>query len=111
MLTRALSAMALVNFPKAKKDGLAAAFSDGAKKRVVTLTMSIYLVLTAAFLWWYGGTVVLGLMIAGAALSFFHYYQMSKKEFGGITGDLAGYFLQQTEMLLVAILAVWYHLS
>lgn len=110
VLTRALSALALVNFPKAKKDGLAAAFSDGAKKRVVTLTMSIYLVLTAAFLWWYGGSVVLGVMAAGAVLSFLHYDQMSKKEFGGITGDLAGYFLQQTELLLVAILAVWYHL-
>ena len=72
--------------------------------------MSIYLVLTAAFLWWYGGSVVLGVMAAGAVLSFLHYYQMSKKEFGGITGDLAGYFLQQTELLLVAILAVWYHL-
>ena len=110
VLTRALSALALVNFPKAKKDGLAAAFSDGAKKRVVTLSMSIYLVLTAAFLWWYGGIVVLGVMAAGAVLSFLHYDQMSKKEFGGITGDLAGYFLQQTELLLVAILAVWYHL-
>lgn len=97
-------------FPQSKKDGLAAAFSDGAKKRVVTLSMSTYLVLTAAFLWWYGGSVVLGVMAAGAVLSFLHYYQMSKKEFGGITGDLAGYFLQQTELLLVAILAVWYHL-
>ena len=110
VLTRALSALALVNFPKAKKDGLAATFSDGAKKRVVTLSMSTYLVLTAAFLWWYGGIVVLGVMAAGAVLSFLHYDQMSKKEFGGITGDLAGYFLQQTELLLVAILAVWYHL-
>ena len=69
------------------------------------------MVLTAAFLWWYGGIVVLGVMAAGAVLSFLHYYQMSKKEFGGITGDLAGYFLQQTELLLVAILAVWYHLA
>ena len=54
--------------------------------------------------------MVLGVMAAGAVLSFLHYDQMSKKEFGGITGDLAGYFLQQTELLLVAILAVWYHL-
>lgn len=70
VLTRALSALALVNFPKAKKDGLAAAFSDGAKKRVVTLSMSTYLVLTAAFLWWYGGSVVLGVMAAGAGSVF-----------------------------------------
>lgn len=73
-------------FPQSKKDGLAAVFSDGAKKRVVTLSMSTYLVLTAAFLWWYGGIVVLGVMAAGAVLSFFHYYQMSKKNLAGSPG-------------------------
>ena len=41
----------------------------------------------------------------GAALTFLYYYRMAKKEFGGITGDLAGYFLQVCELVLTAVLA------
>ena len=51
---------------------------------------------------WAGGGAV-----AAAAISFIYYAVMSKRQFGGITGDLAGFFLQVCEcsMVLVAALA------
>lgn len=44
------------------------------------------------------GMVVL-LIIAGVV--FGYYYRMSRKQFGGVTGDLAGYFLQICELALL----------
>ena len=47
-------------------------------------------------------------MFVTAALAagwFFKYLHMAKKEFGGVTGDLAGYYLQTSELLLLAGLA------
>ena len=34
------------------------------------------------------------------------YYFVAKKQFGGITGDLAGWFLQRAELWMLAALAV-----
>ena len=39
-----------------------------------------------------------------AILIFVRYYVVSKKQFGGITGDLAGWFLQKAELWMLAAL-------
>lgn len=47
--------------------------------------------------------------VLSAALCLFlfvNYRRMSAKEFGGITGDLAGYFLQTSELALLWLTAV-----
>ena len=44
--------------------------------------------------------------VVGLAV-FFYYYQFSRKQFGGITGDLAGYFLQLCELFMLAVLALF----
>ena len=48
-----------------------------------------------------------GAAAAGAGLSFLYYFVMSRRQFGGITGDLAGFFLQVCEcaMVLSVVLA------
>ena len=38
--------------------------------------------------------VIGGCVLAAAALEYLYYYKMSQKEFGGITGDLAGFHMQ-----------------
>ena len=50
------------------------------------------------------------IMMAAAALVFFWYHHMALTEFGGTTGDLAGYFLQTAELAMVAALAVCSHI-
>ncbi len=102
VLTRALSGLALVTFPKAKKDGLAASFSDGAGKRTVILCMTAYIGGSFWFLVSRGGWrqgILVGL---AAAAMLWRYYHVAVKEFGGITGDLAGWFLQNGELGLMA---------
>ena len=42
------------------------------------------------------------IVILVALFVFLYYYRMSRKQFGGITGDLAGYFLQVCELAMLA---------
>lgn len=106
VLTRALSGLSVVWFPKAKKSGLAAAFSDEAQKTAVAATMVVYAGAAIAWICLTAG-VAAGSGCAGAALLVYgYYYRMSNREFGGITGDLAGYFLQICELVLLAVLAL-----
>ena len=45
-----------------------------------------------------------GVCMAAAAWAVFAwYYRMAKKEFGGITGDLAGWFLATAELAMAAV--------
>ena len=45
-----------------------------------------------------------GGMAAAALLALWRYYFVAKKQFGGITGDLAGWFLQKAELWMLAAL-------
>ena len=48
-----------------------------------------------------------GLLCSIAAFLVFLFYRVkSFEEFGGITGDLAGYFLQLAELVIVLVLAL-----
>ena len=101
ILSRALSGAAAVTFRSAKRGGTLAAFSDAAEKRAALAV----LLLTAggagaAMLAWSPGAG--GCALLAAALSFGYYRWMSYREFGGITGDLAGYFLTVCECAVLA---------
>ncbi len=111
VITRALSGLSVVTFPMAKKSGLAAAFSDGAHKRVVGTVMVLYLIISLIAIWLFTGAFAVSGVIAISFVVFLYYYHMSKREFGGITGDLAGYFLQILELALVMGLAILSHMK
>lgn len=104
-LSRTLSALAIVSFPKAKKTGSVSAMARGAREGQVELVMLIYLVLILA------GMLVLdwklGLICYGAALLlYWAYYRKAMKHFGGTTGDLAGCFLCLCELLSACVLVL-----
>lgn len=101
LLSRTLSGLSVVTFPQAKKDGLAATFAENAAKKTVKIVLSCYLAVLLAAMAVIGKGPGIAAM-AAAVLSFFHYYRMSVKNFGGITGDLAGYFLQMCEIWMAA---------
>lgn len=103
VVSRALSGFSVVTFPKAKKDGLVTTFSNGAKESSKAVQAVLLLWLAAGFLWIFfagGGKMAVGTGIA-AVIVFLWYRHMALKEFGGITGDLAGYFLQLAELFMV----------
>lgn len=99
ILSRAFSALSIVTFACAKKSGLAASFSDAAQKNAVKITMYVYIcICTVGML--YIDIILGSVCIITAFLMFIYYKHMSIKNFSGITGDLAGYFLQMCELLM-----------
>lgn len=107
VLARAISGWSVVAFPKAKKDGLVTTFSQGAEHRAVRLAMAFYGVAAACWMVCFAGALPAAAMVLAAAGCALWYHHMSKKEFGGVTGDLAGYFLQTCELAMLAVLAVF----
>ena len=106
ILSRALSGLALNLFKGARNKGMLQGFKDAAEKRVLTITMLIYFVISAFFLIFFGRWI--GVIIVGAnVLLFFYYRYLSYKKFGGITGDLAGWFLQLSEIVTIGAAALF----
>lgn len=98
VLSRAYSGLGLVSLKKAKNTGLLYTFSDAAANRRVGLVMVIYIVVTSLCM--IGLSPVWGAAAAGLALlTFLWYRHMAYGKFGGITGDLAGWFVQMAELV------------
>ena len=85
--------------------GFVADFMKDAKKKTVAVWMVI-LFLAAAVLELFLGGRIGGIILSASILIFFYYRHMAVKEFGGVTGDLAGFFLQICELgiLLAAVI-------
>ena len=100
VLSRILSAGALVTLRGAKKDGMAYAFMSAAHKQITRSVLAAQLLLVIAVMcrYWLMGALAMLILAAGTWL---YYRHMSYKEFGGITGDLAGFFLQVCELLMI----------
>ena len=104
-LSRVLSGIAVVSFPSAKQEGTLYLFADKAHKRVVKSALYGQGILCVLFMLWIS-FVAGGIAVAAALLSFAYYYYRSKKEFGGITGDTAGYFVTLCEGCVVVAVAI-----
>ena len=112
VVTRSLSGLSVLCFPKARKDGLAATFAKGtgSGSLVVKAVLTGWLLAGILFFLATAGVLPTAIIMAAAALVFFWYHHMALTEFGGTTGDLAGYFLQTAELVMVAALAVCSHI-
>lgn len=104
ILSRSLSALCAVTMPNARKAGMLCAFTENAGKTRATVAMIVVLVLSAA-------AMVVISPIPGAVgvvfglLTMLYYRRMAMKQFGGVTGDTSGYFLQLCELMVMA--GVW----
>ena len=105
VLSRAFSGLAIVTFKCAKNSGLAYMFASGAEKKKVRNIMAVYII-AAAVAALIINPIIGALVIIAILLTFIYYKQMSYKQFGGITGDLAGYFLQIAELALLAVIVL-----
>ena len=108
-LSRVLSGVAVVSFPSAKQEGTLYLFADKAHKRVVKTALYAQGILCIGFMMW-TSFVTGGIAVAAALLTFAYYYYRSKKEFGGITGDTAGYFVTFCEGCVVVAAAIAEHM-
>ena len=104
-LSRCLCGISAVSFPLAKKDGTLFLFADSSQKRIVKGSLYLQSAVCIGFmLFW---SLSAGLAVAAVAmLAFIYYFCRSKKEFGGITGDTAGYFVLICEGCMIVAAAV-----
>ncbi|MBP3249259.1 MAG: adenosylcobinamide-GDP ribazoletransferase [Ruminococcus sp.] len=101
VLSRALSGLSAVMFRSAKSGGALQSFVRPAHKRITAAMVLLFGVVSAigAVLIWpvCGASAV----AAAAAVLIWHRYS-SYRDFGGVTGDLCGWFLQMCEIMMLA---------
>lgn len=101
VISRALSGLGVVFFPKAKKEGMMAVESGTVNRPFVGTVLLAELVAAVAgciILTFGMGKSFCGIVSVGAMLCVFcWYFFMSRKQFGGINGDLAGFFVCLSE--------------
>lgn len=105
-LSRSLSALSVLTFRSAKKEGMlyyeATSAAGGRTANIISVAV---LAAASAFVMGYFAWPAGGIVISGAVLSFCWYKYISYKEFGGITGDTAGYFVVVCETAIAAAAA------
>ncbi|MBQ8159720.1 MAG: adenosylcobinamide-GDP ribazoletransferase [Clostridia bacterium] len=105
VLSRAMSAWALTALRNARPKGMLDAFGRAAGRRMTLISGLVY------------ASVCLGVLIScdirlatmcivAAAVCLFVYRGTAYRQFGGVTGDLAGWFLQVTELALSAVIII-----
>ncbi len=101
-VSRALSGLALALFPCANKKGSLGMFADAAQKRVLLLVLAVWLLLCGglALLLEWRLAVLMGITVV---LVYVYYYHMAMKQFGGTTGDIAGFFVQTAELAMALV--------
>lgn len=102
VLSRALSGLSVVTFRNARGDGLLATFSKAAQTGVVRTVMALWIAAAAAAMIILNPLPGLGAVL-GAVITFTYYRIMSYRQFGGTTGDVAGYFLQLGELMSLLV--------
>lgn len=105
MMSRCLSGIGVITFPKARTDGTVAEFSRNASELAVRNVLAVMFILLAA------GMIrihpVKGILAAVTALLvFWWYHHTAIKYFGGTTGDLSGFFLCICEVVMALVLAL-----
>lgn len=93
-ISRTLSGLGVTYFDKAKKEGMVATSSNTVEKKTVGTGLMIEYVLSYLVQFFLIHNLLYILVsFLTTTLVFGYYYRRTKKEFGGITGDLAGWFI------------------
>lgn len=104
-LSRVLSGISLVFWKSAKKEGSLYVVSEAARKRIVRILLMVAGFLCAGVMFVAAWKEALAACLAAMAV-FLYYRCRSYREFGGITGDVAGYFVTVCECAMVLAVAV-----
>ena len=104
-LSRSLSGLALTVFPLREGSGLARSFAEAGNKKSVRAVLAV-LALLSSILLIVGGQA---LSVLAAGLVFLHYRRMCARSFGGLSGDLAGWFLQTAELWMLAAMVLTHY--
>lgn len=99
--SRALSGLAAVTFRNARAEGTLQSFSRPAHKKITVAVQIIWLCICFAADVYFTGLAFGGVVFLAGMLCFLYYRIFSYKKYGGITGDMAGWFLQLCELIML----------
>ena len=108
LLSRAWSAIGFVTLKTAKETGMLYEFATAADKKVV-LASNGCLIGLLSIIGIYLSRIAGVIIMIGLGLVFWGYKKRSYKEFGGITGDLAGHFLQKGELFILLVAIIYFY--
>ena len=98
VVSRTLSGLCAVYWRNARGTGLLASFTDASHLKHNRVVLIFWLLLAALLMGSLPGFEGIAALL-GAGVALLYYRVVSSREFGGITGDLAGWFLQLCELL------------
>ena len=104
-MSRIAGAAAAVNFKPAKSGGMLRLAASGADIRTVNIMLAVHFVIFAAAAAAVNPAAAAALT-AVQIVMFIYYRLWSYKKFGGVTGDLAGWFLCMSELCQFIAVAV-----
>lgn len=103
-ISRALAGISALCLPKAKTEGMLSFFSDSAEKKTVIVWLFVQGAACSALMAYMSLSGCIAALTA-AVVSFLYYKAMCRRQFGGTTGDTAGYFVLICEGAVMVSLA------
>ena len=98
VLSRCVSAICAVSLPNARRSGMLSSYTKNTHRKTVNITMALLAIFSAGVMLCISPKPGL-IASAFGALWIILYCRMAKKQFGGVTGDTAGFFLQMFELV------------
>ncbi len=107
IFSRCLSGLSVLTFPISGGSGMAALFSDSGRSsgNAALGIQSAECILTAVLLCLRGPAGIL--CVISGIIVFLYYKRMSLKEFGGLNGDQAGWFLTCAETWMLGVMVFY----
>ena len=100
ILSRILVVISALTLPNARGGGMLFIFTENVSRRTPLAVLCVLCVCGIAAMVLFAGLAGVGGSLL-AVSAFWYYRIMTRKQFGGATGDTSGYFLQLCELLLL----------
>lgn len=109
VLSRSLAGLSLILFRPSHDSGIGRLFSETAAKRSCGTILTVLTIISAFLIIFYGGISGLAAIII-IIICFVIYKATIIPQFDGMSGDLAGWFVQVCEIVVPIAIVVAYHL-
>ena len=96
----------IIRYKKAKAEGILNTSAETADDKLVVAFLAIQFIacaiLAGAYFTWYWNVAVFGMILA-----IINYIYIAYSKFGGVTGDLAGWFLCRAEVIMAVVITLF----